>query len=603
MSEQTTYRSKLLVLVGLACLLAAVTVAILLPPARGYEMSVYDALPLPFWALATAGFLFSVFGIVTSAAEPDDSVWRMGSVSVLLMNALLFLLPYIRGYALYGRADTLTHIGYIRTLIETGVVSGSNIYPNTHLVVATLSFATGLEPKAIVSVVPPLFSLVYFGSMYLLVTRLFDSRRRALLSLPFVLLPALGAYHLTLLPYRVSVLLVPFVLYLFVKQQRTGAFAVRAVLAVTVVAFVIYHPLTTVFILAFFGAWMLAKHLPLFTPEHARPTSVVSLLVAGFVSWYYNFVEMIIRFEIVYNSVFGLQEGQAPIQNYSSTVSRTSPELIDLIRIFVFRFGVPVLLLGLGSLFVVTMLVLWIRGRFDPDLFTVLFAVMMYAFAAGAAVFLTTDLIVGIDRPLRIAVLFAALLAGSVLSLGWNYVDSSHVGRGRRTSFYASLAVIILLFVSLSTFSLYTSPLSSEKNSQVTEMELEGTEWTFQHWNDSRPIDDIGINHHRFYDAHYGLFDVPETVSTSDTTPPPRFNYTVRPTLGESYGEDHFLIVTELGRVTYPTKFPDYRRFWRYTPKNFDQLERDRTVSKVYDNGEFDLYAINSTQGVPIEDG
>jgi hypothetical protein len=48
--------------------------------------------------------------------------------------------------------------------------------------------------------------------------------------------------------------------------------------------------------------------------------------------------------------------------------------------------------------------------------------------------------------------------------------------------------------------------------------------------------------------------------------------------------------------VTYPAQFPEYRRFWRYTPENFDRLNRDETVSQVYDNGEFDLYMIQSRE-------
>jgi hypothetical protein len=382
------------------------------------------------------------------------------------------------------------------------------------------------------------------------------------------------------------------------KQQRTGAPPVRAALAVAILAFVIYHPLATMFLLIFFAVWLVAKHLPLSRMEskYVRPTSVASLTLAGFVAWYYNFTGMIIRFEIVYNTVFGMQEGTAPIQNYSTTVSRTSPELIDLVRIAVFRYGLGALLLLLGGFFVLAMTALWIRKRFEPDFFTVLFSVMMLLFGIGAAGFLVIDLIVGIDRPLAIAKIFATLLVSGLFYLLLRERDLTQLSGPYRLGFNASLAVVILVVVSLATFSLYPSPLGSEKNHQVTEMELEGTAWTFDHRNSSIGSDEIGIAQRRFYDAHEGK-DAPDVVvPEDDTTPPARFNYTTRQYLGQSYEEDQYLMITELGRVTYPTQFPEYRRFWRYTPENFDRLNRDETVSQVYDNGEFDLYMIQSRE-------
>jgi hypothetical protein len=551
-----------------------------------------------FWGFVVIGFLFSTVVIVTSVTDPDDRTWILGLVTALLMNGLLLLLPYIRGYPIYGRADVLTHVGRIKVIFEAAAIGGSNFYPNTHLMAATAAFATGLEPSEVVTFIPPVFSILYFGSMYFLLTRLFESRRRVLLGLPFVALPLMSAYHVQFLPYQVTVLFTPFVLFLFLKQQRTGAPPVRAALAAAILAFVVYHPLATMFLLIFFAVWLVAKHLPLSRMEskYVRPTSVASITLAGFVAWYYNFTGMIIRFEIIYNTVFGTQEGTAPIQDYGATVSRTSPELIDLVRIAVFRYGLGALLLLLGGFFVLAMTTLWIRRRFEPDFFTVVFSVMMISFGIGAAGFLVIDLIVGMDRPLAIAKIFATLLVGGLFYLLLRERDLTQLSGLYRLGFNASLAVVIIVVVSLATFTLYPSPMGSEKNQQVTEMELDGTAWTFDHRNVSVSTDEIGIAQRRFFDAHEGR-DAPNVITSGDdTTPPARFNYTTRQYLGQSYEEDHYLMITELGRVTYPAQFPEYRRFWRYTPENFDRLNRDETVSQVYDNGEFDLYRVQSRE-------
>lgn len=42
---------------------------------------------------------------------------------------------------MFGRADVLSHVGFIRDIQKTGQISPGNIYPNFHLLVLSLSYA------------------------------------------------------------------------------------------------------------------------------------------------------------------------------------------------------------------------------------------------------------------------------------------------------------------------------------------------------------------------------------------------------------------------------------------------------------------------------
>jgi hypothetical protein len=54
-------------------------------------------------------------------------------------------------------------------------------------------------------------------------------------------------------------------------------------------------------------------------------------------------------------------------------------------------------------------------------------------------------------------------------------------------------------------------------------------------------------------------------------------------------------MVNRLGEETYPKQFPGYEEYWRFTPDDFAQLDDDRSVSLIYDNGEVRTYHVRTT--------
>lgn len=586
--DSTATLRRALALLGVTLLLGVVAVTLATPKAAGYEISIYKSFPWYYWALVIGTIVVGCLTILTSAfAEQEaDQHWAVGVATVLVADLVLLLMPYIRGYPMYGRADPMTHLGYIKVITDTGVAGGGNIYPNTHLLVQTLAYATGQEPMAVINVVPAVVTFLYFGGMVLLMRHTFESRTHALMGLPLALLPVYSLTHHGTSPYRLTTLIIPFVLYLFVKEQQSGSIPVRAALVVTLIAIIVYHPLATVFLLLIFFVQYLVKHTPQFRAEQANPTNIASLVTVVFTAWYLNFSGMIFRFEGIVEA-FVFDDSQAPIDSYSNTISSTSPDLVDLVRVAAFKYGIAAVLVGIGFSFLAIQLYRWLQNEFEPNVFTTVFGISLIGFTAGSAAFLFFDLIVGIDRPLQFAKISGIVLASALIY----YLGSEKLIPDPQ--FTLTVIVVLLLAVSLTTFSLYESPLSSEVNPQVTEMELDGSEWMFENRNGEREIEEFGIRQYRFHDALYGV-PARDEVRRTDTIAPPHFNYTIRPYYGANYEEDRYLLLTRLGRVTYPSKFPDYRAFWQFTPADFDRLERDRTVNRLYDNGDFTAYSVNA---------
>lgn len=589
---------------GFAAVVALELVVILTPPAPAYEFSIYAAYPWFFWAIA-AGTLFLGQAVVLRAAfDTDDgpSRWWLGLVLVLLVEALLLLMPYFRGYPVYGRGDALTHVGFVRSIHASGMVGPQNIYPNIHLAVLAFSYATGVEPMHVINGFTVVVSLFFVVAAYGLVTAAYD-RRRALFTLPFVTLPIAGFGHLIAAPFAMSTLMVPFVLYLFVKERETRAISVRLALVIGLVGLVLYHPITTLFLLFVLGLFRVAQTLVargrLGPAERAPPVggsaTALNLTLAVFVSWYYHFTSVIHRFRTVVTRLLFPAPEESTLETYSSILVRTTPALPDLFRLTLVKYGRGAILLGFGGLYVLGMARRRTRSRFEPSVYRLTFAGAFAVFAFFWGVFFVVDLIIGPGRLLSFAELFGAFLAGSLFygldrTPGWR-----RLGRTTLVLAVAALAV-------LSVFSLYHSPYDGRINQQTTSAELDGSAWLLGHRDADHELLEFGGDVDRFRDALHGVRGWDEELLVADSTthaPPDHFAYRDRPTLGGGYASDRYLVVTRAGRGFYPALYPTYRAFWRFSQVDFTRLQGDPTVTQVYDNGGFDAYLVRGTNATP----
>lgn len=573
------------------------------PPASAYEMSIYEAYPWYFWALAMVTLLIGHYAVLERVfgGDAERGAWRLGLLLILVVEALLLLLPYFRGYPVFGRGDVLTHVGQIVSIQATGIAGQQNIYPNLHFLVLSFSYASGVEPLHLINSVAAVISLFSFVASFVLVATVYD-RTRALLSLPFVTLLIGGTAHVNPSPYPQSVLMIPFVLYLFFKEQRTRSTAIRVALTVTIAAMVIYHPLTTLFLLFAFVVYTTAKFV------HDRgilgdksdewrsavgATPIVHLALGMFAAWYLDFSQVTKKIQTVVQTFVASESGPSTFDSYSSTISEATPALIDLVRIGLVKYGMSAILLSLAGLYALWTLSSADRRR-DLGVYRTTFIGGFALFAGLAVPFLIMDLVVGFGRPLMVARIFAALLVGSLFYALYRSADTSGK-RVVRVGCYLVLACLVVI----STFGLYYSPYAIERNHQVTNAELDGADWTLEFRDSDNPTIQYGINLRRFRDALYGTAGYTEDkVIPASTTvgPPPHFNYTERDTLGASYEEDRYMIVTRSGRIFYEEMYPDYRNFWQFDDGDFARLERDGTVSHVYANGGYDTYLVNSTQ-------
>lgn len=572
---------------GLFFLLAVVMMINIVPPASGYEISLYGVYPWYFWTALILTIFSGQIIILGSAVYGDenDRSWAFGVTLILLSNSVLLSMPYIRGYPIYGRGDVLTHLGFVRDTAEIGIAG--NIYPLLHISVQSLSHATGLPTSAVINFFPIIMSFVFFGGLTYLVISLFK-REHGLFCLAFITIPFVGGAHSTAVPFSLSVLFVPFVLYLLFKEQQTNAISIRVAFVLALVGLVLYHPLTAIMLMIAFGMYVTIKRTDPFRTEWPGPTMVASLTTVIFAAWYLRFTGIVRRFEIVTERILGSSEGETDLEGYAGTVDAYSPAFIDLVEVTVIRYGVEVLLFGLAAVFVVYSAYQWIRKGSRLTLSLLFFSCVFLLFTGLSVAFLVNDFLVGWGRPLAIGKIFATILAASVFYRFWN----SNSLRSWRPVVSLSLITVLLILSVLVVFSVFPTLTATQHNHQVTEMEIDGMEWMLENRNVDIPMDVHRFNQYRFEHLHNGTLN--ETVRQYNTRPPDHFGYDSSDAIGESYEQDSYLVINRLGEETYPKQFPGYEEYWRFTPADFDQLEQDRSVSRIYDNGEVRTYYVTT---------
>jgi len=100
-----------------------------------------------------------------------------------------------------------------------------------------------------------------------------------------------------------------------------------------------------------------------------------------------------------------------------------------------------------------------------------------------------------------------------------------------------------------------------------------------------------GISASRMKDALYGKKkELQNIIYHKKPTIPYHFNYTRLTYFGSYYETPTYVVISTPFRISYPEIIPEYPERWRFNETDFQKLEDDSSVSKVYTNRGLDVY-------------
>ena len=584
-----------------AVVVAAVCVVVLsgyvaaLPAATGYEPSLVEAFPLPFWVAFGVGLAALLVTFVGSGAT-GSGYWKHGFVLLAAQYGVLFSLPMVRGYFLYGRgkSDSLFHLTAVKELVYSGLLSERVFYPHEHFLFTELVLV-GVPVESLVSLVPFVFALVFIGGVGLFVRELTGTPA----GLPFGIAAAMplvfSKFYTQLHPSILSFLLFPLVLLMLERGRRTNAQRYVALATTYGLAMVFFHPVTAMLLVVLITSTYAFGHGYRFVAGERvrtlRARLAFAILPATFI-WYIGFP----RTQENIREVFAA-EGESAADKQADLLANTVLTPEEIVVRFVDLYGAVFVLFAIAG--VVCLLVLADLLRRRPR-YAESYVATEFVIGAGIAVaFIGLSLVA--NGPIRIS-RYMILMAMILTALLLVRVLSWRPGLGR-TAVAVAVTCLLLSASVLGTFTVY------DPNKHMTQSEYEGAFFLLEHATGDHVVRSHSLTQKtQYYTTAASDVRHDRTLMRTDDDPryarfslTPGLGYDTAPSASVSYGTGYLATQEFDRRYLDSSFFTDTQReaLFLHDHETLDRMSRDRTVQKIYSNGGFEGWFVRWTDDEP----
>ena len=563
-------------------------------PATGYESSIYGSTPLIFWIASAISIITGVFIVVLKIS--GNATDRLNSVMiptmlVFLGFASILALFIIRGYTLWSAEDPFTHIGEIRNIIDTNHINDDLIYPITHVYVAQFSEVSNISIFTLSRLIPFILGLLSVLFTYCLTKIVLVEKGQiilaTLLSMTFV-----TAWFLNLTPNGLANLMFPLAVFLIVKALSNNEMRWNILLVITIMLYPLFHPIPTLAILLIFLSMFVAnylfnRHETIIFPRYdlvARFSKRNSIFVLVWAMIWIS-SHQVWNYEIsrIYSLI--MEGGQSKIGDLVAQIDYAVGHNYNVAEIFFKTYGGLAIL---GILTVIACLILLKNVKLYCN-YQPLF-LLIVPLASIVLAIITFYLVNFAFSPTRLLVyieIIAMLFSGFVL---FEMVRKKNLG-----SVLLVTVIVLYLFVG-GVLQLYPSRYVLLPNWQVTSSEITGMAWYIDKKDENKLQTYMSLSVYRYADL---LLDAEEKNQRKDIVRrlpddlrlPWHFGYDKGENLGQNYSMDIYVVLNKQDRLVYKEIYPEMGSI-RLLTSDFNQLEMDVSVDKLYSNGGFDSYYI-----------
>lgn len=622
-----------------------------IPPASGYEPSIYWSLPLIFWIIFLVNIFFGITLIVLSSFYSNSNknsklikhYWKFGLLIIFLCYLVLLFLPTIRGYfmGVTPSWDCIYHMGTANSILVNGnFFSDNSMYLMTNIILVLFSFC-GLSSSFSANFYPAYFSLLLILFLFVLGKTVSTTPRGAYLILAFSVPLLYGMTHIIIQPSIYAAFFIALSLYLYIKGSKElnlhSNYKYVIIFFIVGVFIIFFHPLTSIFFLILII--LLICFDLLFGMKGSKPTFMAACLnrygSSGFFSkdgwrkkwtipiffliigsfliiWIYWNISMpstTLPINIIYSKIFSSQT------EYMSTGTQVIVDSMNqnteywtysrLFESFIKYNGYYVIPLVLGLLCLIYVLVqILIYHKYDYY-GILLSCIFLFGILICLIQFTGMFIIQEYIRMLIIALLIVPIFTGYIL-----FQIISNMKDDRR-KFFLIFFIIVLIFIVafLGMFRVYMDAWFGDKNAQFTYMDKSGLDWVL----DNNPKDARGVSRNEIplvlnkmdvarylkYHSSYSN-NRPFELFSSNQYFGSNFGYNYNSILGTISKYDLQFMIT-YGKMKYTLSNVPLERYWRFSdmifePSDFYHLNIDPTVSKIYNNGEFNDWIIRSSR-------
>ena len=556
-------------------------------PATGYELSIYESTPTLVWVFLIAGFIGGLSIIIHQAfTESKSNYWLIGLFILILTNFVILSLHALRGYLFYASTDHQSQIREILYIISTGHFA-NDLHPALVIYGSQISDICGIRPELVGRYLPPCLSVFFMmACMYLFAREVLPMKSQILVAAVASFTPFFNSLHVQVYPHAFAVLLFPLILYLYFKIMNRDSWEFRLLFIIFLILLPYSHPsaevtLIFLFVIMELGRIIYEKRVY----GHERPVKImltpVIISSITFFMWISSFAFFGSTLRSMYSSLFEPAKANAVTETVA-VMNRL--EWADIIEYVLKMYGDSlsyIIIIGVSGAIIVKRIFKKKEGtKYLLMLFLFCLMSIFVEYLLGVGVqFVKMGRLLNLLYMLTVAPIFVGFLL-------------CELSRNRKgTKAIITVGLILILTAGVGTFTVYHSSWIFSPSWHITNMDVKGSDWFSEHRNTSLKFDAMGVD--------------PSLMLGTVGLIPMHFNYTQHSTLGESLAHDSYAAINKRCKVANADPMMTKARLsmrsgWGFNGEDFDKLEGDQNVAKLYSNGEFDVFFIKSdTREVP----
>ncbi len=588
-------------------------------PAKGYEVSIYTATPIIVWGFLIASYICGT-GIVVYEVYTQNykksSLWVTGLLLILLSFTIILSLHILRGYYMYGQSgDPSAHLGITQVIISTGHFMSDLHYPITHTFLAMVSYVLGVDPITLAKYIPVLFALVFVAFMFLVARSLFPHKGQVILTTVASTTFVTGSY-IYLTPNYLANLFWALALYLLIKSTiRNASFRLQYKILFIIIMFLVvsFHFVPAVGLLLVLGTIGLLQRIFAIRDKSLSATTdqgfdvnigIVILLLVWSITWMSSFYVWDRAVRSIY--IVLTEGGPTQLDAMTATIYYATEFGYSVWEQFFKVWGGPLIYVVLT---LVSLPLVWWKMPREANLRNLgsLYAPVT-AFTLLVAILVMFSLPGGAFRYIVYALILSTFFVGFVLYEMVRY--SRQMAQFFKFCLLFGVFIIIVSAFIVGMLIIYPSPYVLGRDDQLTQSHVEGVDWFISNRDTSIAVTGYTVHPGRLVQqlrplpeqqrpANQGQYKpLPTSFVAAGTQMPYHFGYDTHSMLGESYSDARYMILSPADRLLHTEVFPRMAEF-RFYPADFEKLEHDTSLDKLYINGGLDIWYIHPMAQAP----
>jgi hypothetical protein len=531
------------------------------------------------------------------------------------MNFFLISLPIFLGYAANNRADVLNHIGYVVDIQNEGTLSPLDFYPGLHIIQYAVETISGLSSTNSIILINGVFTILWTIGSMLLVEQLTDDKRTSYIAAAFTVPLWLLYYHTYILPSVLSLFLLPFLISLHIRRgKETGSAAVSlTIVEIIITLFLVYlHPSTTIFAIAIFiGLEFSARFSRRFKKEKSKIydyLGIISITVIVLATWYLSFNLFTNQLARTIRWLLGEYDGSSAVGEAIGLLQIAKLPTINLVQILLNAFGAPLIIFSLAIVLISLVFILSRKtGKAIPTSHISFITVFILITITTLVVSLISSTERNPIRLLRVLVIISLVISSWWLwevlyhprgSSFWPYLPQK-----TRSVYKYLIFSFLLISTTLSRYNIYENPRNGLPNQRVTYSEMFGMKWFSTHRvTDSRTaavLPDYVTRFDAFFSGIQGIREKWPNWWRKELWIPSGFYDQTWDCINQINLEKGTYLIISRNAVISSLRFPEAVRQLAhvYVASDWERLNKDKSINKIYDNGTFEIWMTNNYDG------